>query len=58
MTPEERSSLKGDTLNYDELREKNIGSNMYDILLQISQDKLIEKGNYIRLHTLDSLFQA
>lgn len=58
MTPEERSSLKGDTLNFDKLREKNIGSNMYDILLQISQDKLIEKGNYIRLHTLDSLFQA
>ena len=58
MTPEERSTLKGDTLNYDELREKNIGSNMYDILLQISQDKLIEKKNYIQLHTLDSLFQA
>ena len=58
MTPEERSSLKGDTLNYDELREKNIGSNMYDVLLQIIQDKLIEKENYIRLHTLDSLFQA
>ncbi len=58
MTPEERSSLKGDTLNYDELREKNIGSNMYDILLQISQDKLIEKKNYIQLHTLDSLFLA
>ena len=58
MTPEERSSLKGDTLNYDELRERNIGSNMYDILLQISQDKLIEKKNYIQLHTLDSLFQA
>lgn len=58
MTPEERSSLKGDTLNYDELREKNIGSNMYDVILQISQDKLIEKKVYIRLHTLDSLFQA
>ena len=58
MTPEERSSLKGDTLNFDVLRAKNIGSNMYDVLLQISQDKLIEKENYIRLHTLDSLFQA
>jgi len=58
MTPEERSSLKGDTLNFDELREKNVGTNMYDVLLQISQDKLIEKGNYIGLHTLDSLFQA
>lgn len=58
MTPEERSSLKGDTLNYDELREKNIGSNMYDVLLQISQDKLIKKKNYLQLHTLDSLFQA
>lgn len=58
MTPEERSSLKGDTLNYNELREKNVGTNMYDVLLQISQDKLIEKKNYIQLHTLDSLFLA
>lgn len=58
MTPEERSSLKGDTLNFDELNTKNIGNNLYEVFLQIRQDKLIEKKNYIRLHTLDSLFQA
>lgn len=58
MTPEERSSLKGDTLNFDELSAKNIGNNLYEVFLQIRQDKLIEKGNYIRLHTLDSLFQT
>jgi len=58
MTPEERSSLKGDTLNFDELSSKNIGNNLYEVFLQIRQDKLIEKKNYIRLYTLDSLFQA
>lgn len=58
MTPEERSSLKGDTLNFDELNTKNIGNNLYEVFLQIRQDKLIEKKNYIQLHTLDSLFQA
>ena len=58
MTPEERSSLKGDTLNFDELNTKNIGNNLYEVFLQIRQDKLIEKKNYIQLHTLDSLFLA
>ena len=58
MTPEERSSLKGDTLNYNELSSKNIGNNIYEVLLQISQDRLIEKKRYIQPHTLDSLFQA
>ena len=58
MTPEEKDSLKGDTLSLKELREKNIGSNMYDVILQISQDRLIEKKRYIQPHTLDSLFQA
>lgn len=58
MTPEERSSLKGDTLNYNELSSKNIGNNIYEVLLQIRQDRLIEKKKYIQPHTLDSLFQA
>ena len=58
MTPEERSSLKGDTLNYNELSSKNIGNNIYEVLLQIKQDRLIEKKKYIQSHTLDSLFQA
>ena len=58
MTPEEKDSLKGDTLSLKELKEKNIGSNMYDVILQISQDRLIEKKRYIQPHTLDSLFQA
>ena len=58
MTPEERSSLKGDTLNYNELSSKNIGNNIYEVFLQIRQDGLIEKKRYIQPHTLDSLFQA
>ena len=58
MTPEERRSLKGDTLNYNELSSKNIGNNIYEVLLQIKQDRLIEKKKYIQSHTLDSLFQA
>ena len=58
MTPEEKNSLKGDTLSLKKIKEKNVGSNMYDVILQISQDRLIEKKRYIQPHTLDSLFQA
>lgn len=58
MTPEERNSLKGDTLNYNELSSKNIGNNIYEVLLQISQDRLIEKKRYIKLNILDSLFHS
>ena len=56
MTPEERSSLKGDTLNYDELREKNIGSNMYDILLQIPLRRCRNNAVHIQIHFINMRF--
>lgn len=58
MSPEEKSSLKGDTLNYDDLSNKNIGTNMYEVFLQIQQDNYIRDKNYIKLNILDSLFHT
>lgn len=61
MTPQERDSLwhstsPGDTLNLDNEWEKNIGKTRGEILQQWQQDKEIEKGNGLRLATLDSLY--
>ena len=44
MTPEERKSLKGDTLNLNETRQKGIGTDINEIIVQIQQDirKLIK----------------
>lgn len=58
MTPQERNSLKGDTLNLEELRQKNIGADINEIIVQISQDNYIQNKNYIKLNILDSLFQS
>lgn len=57
MTEEERRQLKGDTLNLNLLTEKNIGSNMAEVILQLQQDGLIKKKSYIQLAKLDSIFQ-
>lgn len=56
MTPEERSQLKGDTLDLDLLTQKNIGSNLSEVLVQLMQDELIKEGKYILLPKLDSIF--
>ena len=58
MTPEEKKSLKGDTLKLNETSQKNIGNNLREIILQIQQDALIEQKKYLRLNILDSIFQA
>lgn len=58
MIPEERSSLRGDTLDIMEANRKNIGGNLHDILFQITQDGFIRDKKYIKLDILDSLFQA
>ena len=58
MTPEERSSLKGDTLDLMEADRKNVGGNLHEIIMQIQQDRFIKKKKYIKLDVLDSLFQA
>ena len=61
MTQQERDSLwrstaPGDTLNLDNEWGKNIGKTRGEILQQWQQDKEIEKGNVLRLATLDSLY--
>lgn len=58
MTPEERKSLKGDTLNLNETRQKGIGTDINEIIVQIQQDSYIQEKNYIRPNILDSIFQA
>ena len=58
MTPEEKKSLKGDTLKLNETSQKNIGNNLREIILQIQQDALIEQKKFLRLNILDSIFQA
>lgn len=58
MTPEERNSLKGDTLNLNETRQKGIGADINEIIVQIQQDSYIQEKNYIKSNILDSLFQA
>ena len=58
MTPEERNSLKGDTLNLNETRQKGVGADINEIIVQIQQDSYIQEKNYIRPNILDSLFQA
>lgn len=58
MTPEERNSLKGDTIDFKELRMKNIGNDLNEIMVQIAQDGFIRTGKFINLSILDSLFQA
>lgn len=57
MTPEEKSRLKGDTLDLDLLTRQHIGSNLSEIIMQIDQDDFIEKGEYILLPKLDSIFR-
>lgn len=57
MTPEERSRLKGDTLDLDLLTQQNIGSNLSEMIIQFSQDGFIEEGRYILLPKLDSIFR-
>lgn len=57
MTPEERSRLKGDTLDLDLLTRQHMGSNLSEVLIQIAQDDFIEKGKYVLLSKLDSIFR-
>ena len=55
MTPEERASLKGDTITIDEAMKKNLGANLFEILQQQNQDDLMDT-NPLNLHNLDSLY--
>lgn len=58
MSPEERSKLKGDTFDLKSLAQKNIGSNMPEVISQLQQDALMRKGIYIQLPKIDSLLHS
>lgn len=51
-------NMAGDTLNMDRLVEKHIGKEFHEIVQQISQDLDIDKGKYLLLSNLDSIFRA
>lgn len=55
MTPEERASLKSDTLDMDEVAKKNIGKGFSQIFTQKVQDVLIDRKP-LRPEMLDTLF--
>lgn len=57
MTPEERAKLKGDSLDIESYAKKHIGTNIYEIILQMQQDALAKKNKNIQLLKLDSIFQ-
>lgn len=56
MTQEEKSQLKGDTLDLGLLTQKNIGSSLSEVIVQLDQDAFIKGGKYILLPKLDSIF--
>lgn len=57
MEPEERNKLGGTLIDLDELRMKHIGENINDVISQFEQDDLIERGVYVNITVLDSIFQ-
>lgn len=57
MTPEERNSLKGDSLNLDEINQMNIGQSFSNIFTQSIQDLLMKKEPLL-MHSLDSIFKS
>lgn len=57
MTPEERSRLKGDTLDLDMMTRQHIGSNLAEMIMQFDQDDFIKKGKFVLLSKLDSIFR-
>lgn len=56
MTKEESNRLKGDTLDLELLAQKNIGSSLSEVIVQLDQDAFIKEGKYILLPKLDSIF--
>ena len=55
MTPEEAASHKGDTLDYNQLKAKNIAGSMAELIGQLQQDALLKRGLLPVLPVIDSL---
>lgn len=56
MTPEERASLKGDTITLNRAMRENLGSNMFEMLQQRLQDDMMQVTP-LDIDNLDSLYQ-
>ncbi len=57
MTLEEQSRLKGDTINYEELKQKGIANSFTEAFAQFRQEQL-SKVKPLQIYTLDSLFRG
>lgn len=56
MTPEERAQLKGDTITWPQVKQRNLKGNTVDLLAQRIQDGLSNSHKPLRPIVLDSLF--
>ena len=57
MTPEERNKLKGDTITWSQVEQRNLEGNTADLLFQRMQDGLRNSDKPLRPTVLDSLFK-
>ena len=56
MTPEERARLKGDTITWPQVKQRNLKGNTVDLLAQRIQDGLSNSHKPLRPIVLDNLF--
>lgn len=56
MTPEERAKLKGDTIIWPQIKNRNLKDNYADLLAQRMQDGLRNANKPLKPNVLDSLF--
>lgn len=56
MTPEERAKLKGDTIIWPQIKNRNLKDNYADLLAQRMQDGLRNANRPLKPNVLDSLF--
>ena len=56
MTPEERAKLKGDTIIWPQIKNRNLKDNYADLLAQRMQDCLRNANRPLKPKVLDSLF--
>lgn len=56
MTPEERNKLKGDTITWPQVEQRNLEGNTADLFFQRMQDGLRNSDKPLRPIVLDSLF--
>lgn len=55
MTPEERDSYKGDTIDLTEMQQQGVATSMAELFAQTQQDQRLKQNNPPRLSIVDSL---